>query len=181
MTRHYDEAALQEFLDGRRGIEDQAAFRAHLASCPLCAAREKGLRIIDGALHRLPLERPAADMTTTVMARIRREHVRTWVDLALDPRILTTAVIGAFGTVVAGTMGIMALQSPGTATPGSDVLAREMGEHIGSAIEGGTAFLTRAVPQVLGPGAIQITMALVVLVPLLVLADRFLAMRRLPG
>jgi hypothetical protein len=181
MRRHYDEAALQEFLDGRGDQQDQLVLRAHLETCIACASRYRGLRLVERGLRLVLLERPAHDLTSAVMGRIRREHVRTWLDVALDPRVLTAVVVGAFGSVVAAAMGLMALHAPGTPAPGSDVFPSGIGERIGGVIDSGTAFLTRSIHQVLGPEALQITVALVIVVPLFILADRLLTVRRIPG
>lgn len=134
--------------------------------------------MVDGGLRTLPLERPAHDLTLTVLARIQHHRRRTWLDVALDPRVLTAVVVGAFGLVVAGMMGLTALQQRGAAVTGPGTPPHSVASHIGGLIDAGTAVLTQSFSQLLSPFSLQMTLALGILVPLLSILDWFVTTRR---
>jgi anti-sigma factor RsiW len=72
----------QELLDyaGRTIDEHRGAeILLHLAACDRCRAAASAMSAVEGALHRLPVERPSASFTAGVLARIGiRESTPLW-------------------------------------------------------------------------------------------------------
>jgi anti-sigma factor RsiW len=72
----------QELLEyaGRTAFERRGAeIEIHLAQCPRCRGSVSAMSAIEGALRRLPVERPSAKFTAGVLARIGiRETTPLW-------------------------------------------------------------------------------------------------------
>jgi hypothetical protein len=185
MNGHYDESVLQAHLDGVLSNAEAAAVRSHLEVCPLCAARDKRVMAFDRAMRMVPLERPDADIAARVLARIDRRGPVEWLDHMLEPRIITGATFALFG--IAGLVNVLLLSQSGRADAGTgtgsgwgsslDVIAR----GIASGPDALASWLTSFLPQVFSHGALQVSLAVVLLVPLFLCADHVMAKRRVPG
>ena len=83
MTRCPETFFIQDFLDGERSEQEAVAFRVHLATCARCAADVALYRHAFDCLDRLPLARPAADLTERILDRVVPSRVRRrWVATA---------------------------------------------------------------------------------------------------
>ncbi len=107
-------ADAEALIDAIAGGETPAtdAFRAHVESCPRCAAALAAAMRLEQALQAWPAPAAPASFRTELLVRIRRER---W---QLDQRIdwVFNAAIGLAVAIVI--LGAFALFNPGTATAG---------------------------------------------------------------
>ncbi|NOX60513.1 MAG: hypothetical protein GXP42_00970, partial [Chloroflexi bacterium] len=68
---HPSEHLLHAYLDEELAPEEQAQIAAHLAACPVCAARLHELQALFITLESLPEAPLARDLSPTVLRRIR--------------------------------------------------------------------------------------------------------------
>lgn len=183
MNGHYDESVLQEFHDGVLNNPEREALLAHLEGCPVCTARDKRVMAFDRAMRMVPLERPEGEFTARVLARIGRRSPGAWLDRMLEPRIIAGATFTLFG--IAGTVNAVLLSQPGNTHTGTGTLWDGARGAITRGFVTGqdalASWLTTFLPQVFSQGALQVSLAVVLLVPLLLCADRILAKRRVMG
>jgi hypothetical protein len=66
---------LSAYMDGELAPKDQAAVEQHLAACPECAARLRGLSAVDAGLKRSPDVIPSPFFTARVSAAARSLNV----------------------------------------------------------------------------------------------------------
>jgi hypothetical protein len=183
MNDHYDESELQEYHDGLPGKSENATIRVHLQECQQCAALDRRVIAFERAMRMIPLEQPDPACTTQILARIARPAHAEWLDHVLEPRIIAGATIGLFG--MAGTVSavLLSLPVPSGAETRSlwgialDGIFREI--VAGPDVLAGWA--TRIFPQVFNQGAVQVSLAVVLLLPLFLFADRMLGKRRVMG
>src|SRR5690606_8606615 len=69
-------AFVQDFLDGDLPPDRAAAFRAHLAVCPDCAAAADSFRRLIAALEQEPLDVPRPELTGRILAHVLPSRVR---------------------------------------------------------------------------------------------------------
>jgi anti-sigma factor RsiW len=183
MNGHYDESVLQEYHDGVLGDADREALRAHLAKCRTCATLDARVIAFDQALRMIPLEQPGLAFTSRVLARIDRRGATDWLDRVLEPRIIAGTTVALFG--IAGTVNAILLSQAGRADAGSTSRWGASLDAIAGGIASGpyalASWLTSFLPQVFSHGALQVSLAVVLLVPLFLCADRILAKRRVMG
>lgn len=183
MNGHYEESAFQEYHDGVLGQAERAALLAHCEVCPTCTARDRRVMAFERAMRMVPLERPEGDITARVLARLDRRGPLTWPDRMLEPRIIAGTTFTLFG--IAGTVNAILLSRPGGADAGTGSRWGASLDVIAGGIAGGpdalASWLTAFLPQVFSQGALQVSLAVVLLVPLFLCADRVLAKRRVMG
>jgi anti-sigma factor RsiW len=101
MTEHLTCSGVLDLVEpiaaGNHAVEP--AVRAHLETCPRCAAALASARRIESLLAARPAPAAPARFTPTVMARIRRERWRT--EQHVD-RIFNLAIAAAVVLVVGG-------------------------------------------------------------------------------
>jgi hypothetical protein len=183
MNDHYDESALQEYHDGLPGNSENATIRVHLEECQECAALDRRVIAFERAMRMIPLEQPGPACTTQVLARIARPAPAEWLDRVLEPRIIAGATIGLFG--IAGTVSAVLLAMPvrsGAETRSLWAIALDgTFREIVAGPDVLAGWATRVFPQVFSQGALQVSLAVVLLLPLFLFADRILARRRVMG
>lgn len=183
MNGHYDESVFQAHRDGVLGNAEAAALRAHRAVCPLCTARDRRVMAFDRAMRMVPLERPDGDIAARVLARIDRRGPVAWSDRMVEPRIIAGTTFALFG--IAGTVNAILLSRPGGTGAGTGFRWGVSLDVIAGGIAAGpdalASWLTAFLPQVFSQGALQVSLAVVLLVPLFLWADRILAKRRVMG
>lgn len=100
MNDHLDDALLNEYLDGALAPAARAVADAHLAACPVCAARLARYRALFADLDALPDAPLTRDLSATVTARLRPRR-----EAALRPALrwvfAAQAVLGAVLLAVA--------------------------------------------------------------------------------
>ncbi|MGH2522216.1 MAG: anti-sigma factor family protein [Anaerolineales bacterium] len=74
---HFDDAALNEYLDFALPPARHAEVDAHLAACPECAARLAELRALFVALETLPDAPLERDLSRPVVAALRPQRAKT--------------------------------------------------------------------------------------------------------
>ncbi|HMD33678.1 MAG TPA: zf-HC2 domain-containing protein [Vicinamibacterales bacterium] len=81
-------------------LTPEGRIRAHLATCPNCAAALKSARALDEMLRRRPAPQPPAHFTTKTMARVRRARWRSdqHVDFAFN-LVIGVIVLATLGGV----------------------------------------------------------------------------------
>lgn len=183
MTGHYEERILQEFIDGRMSESACTAIRMHLDTCPSCAVLHRSLEAVDGILHQLPHASADPRMSAYVLARIVRPRKETSLDRLLRPHVLASLVFVLFGAV-GGTGAFLTAshETPGygMAVEWERVLtgtSRTLGLHA----ETVSALIAGWVPPLLSTQALQVALAVVLLVPLILGVDQILAKRRVIG
>ncbi len=71
------------YLDGKAGDVERHEVEAHLAACPVCAARAREFRALWGVLDGMPVEEPSLAFDVRLRARIAAEPARrglwSWV------------------------------------------------------------------------------------------------------
>lgn len=183
MTGHYDELTLQAFHDGALGEAESSALRAHLGECPQCTVLDRRVVAFDRAMRMLPLERTSPAFTQQVLARMVAPRRSVWLERLLEPRVLGGATIGLFG--IAGTMSAVLLSMPLLSAAGKGsrwgVALDGVFKEIAASPNALAESATRLLPQVFSQGALQISLAVVLLIPLFLFADRILARRRVMG
>ncbi len=183
MTGHYDEQTIHEYVDGRLSGAARVALRMHLDICPACAALHRGVVVVDGILRTIPREQAGRHMTETVLARIMLPRKATLLDRMLRPRVLAGGVLVLFGAVGgAGAILTASLEVPGNGLPVA--WERVLGgsyRGIGVLAEAVSGWITGMVPQLFSAEAVQVTLAVMLVVPLFLWADHVLAKRRLIG
>jgi anti-sigma factor RsiW len=183
MNGHYAESMLQDYHDGVLSDAEQVALHAHLEECQTCAALDKRVMAFDRALRMVPLEQPGPAFTARVLARIDRRGPVEWLDRVLEPRMIAGTTFALFGAV--GTMNAVLLSLPGDAHAGTGFMWGATLDGIARGIAAGpdalASWLRQFLPQVFSHGALQVSLAMVLLVPLFLCADRILARRRVPG
>ncbi len=70
VDQHLSQQQMQEFLDDRLGSDERGRIHAHLSVCGQCTEAVQSLKSIDTVLRRMPLEKPGARFTRSVMERI---------------------------------------------------------------------------------------------------------------
>ncbi len=105
-------------LDGQP--HDEAGLQAHLATCPTCQQRWRGLQSVERLLARPPMAQPPADFTARVMARLPRPApVNPWRvlggwlvlglgGLALGLLVFSPLALGVWGFVQQPEFGLLA-------------------------------------------------------------------------
>ena len=183
MNGHYAEAMLQDLHDGVLSDAEQVAVHAHLEVCRTCAALDKRVMAFDRALRMVPLEQPDTAFTAQVLARCTGRGSVGWLDRVLEPRIVGGITVALFG--IAGTLNAILLSLPGHADPGTGVWWNAALDGVARGFAAGpetfASWVRQCVPQVFSHGALQVSLAVVLLVPLFLLADRFLGKRRVMG
>jgi DNA-binding beta-propeller fold protein YncE len=105
---HPDTFQLAAYLDGAFSEERRAQLRAHVLTCPSCAARLDRLR---GDARRIAAAMPSApapDVRPAVRARLRRPAAHAWIGSGLALAAATAALllfallVGARGAATAG-------------------------------------------------------------------------------
>lgn len=79
MTVCHASAQIQDFLDGLLPDVERAAFQAHLAGCPQCAADLAVYRRVFGELDALPLLEPSASLEARILAAVLPKRQPAWV------------------------------------------------------------------------------------------------------
>jgi hypothetical protein len=183
MTGHYDELTLQAFHDGGLGETESSALREHLGECPQCTVLDRRVAAFDRAMRMLPLERTNPAFTQQVLARMVAPQRSMWLERLLEPRVIGGATIGLFG--VAGTVSAVLLSMPlfsgGAKGSGWGDVLDGVFREISASPNALAESATRLFPQVFSQGALQISLAVVLLIPLFLFADRILARRRVMG
>ena len=110
MKGHCDdlEPVIEAIADGSRELDGAAA--AHVAACPVCAARLERARAIESWLSLRETAAPPASFTTTVMAHVGREKWKTErvIDLGFNLAMAAgVAVILAGATGLAWSLGLL--------------------------------------------------------------------------
>lgn len=183
MTQHGDDAQLQEYALGALGAEESQRVLEHLEVCAVCARKYQGILTVERLLRSMPLEHADPRIAGRVLARIARaEH-----PALMAGRVRWGAVIGVAASVLGvflalGVVGVMFWQQP--AASGSSayhLYVDRWVEGLTGFTRTGSSILMRVVPQIFGPGPLPISVTVVLLVPVFLLADRFLTRRRTAG
>lgn len=183
MNEHCDEAALQEYHDGFMGVAECTVLREHLEGCPRCQALDRRVVAFDRAMRMIPLEQPDPAFTREVLDRVMRPGPGAWLDRLLEPRVVAGATIGLFG--IAGTVSAvlisLAVRSGMATRAGWNGILDGVFREIAKGPEALAGWAIRAMPQVFSQGALQVSLAVVLVIPLFLCADRILARRRVTG
>jgi hypothetical protein len=112
MTHHLTDDQLFEHADALAG-SDAAFAAAHLEGCAECRGRLASFRSVEGALRRVPLERPSPALARAVLARIAGAEAPSWVYTLLKNvaplvalmlvLVAVYAVLGSSGAPAQGT------------------------------------------------------------------------------
>lgn len=183
MNEHYDVATLQEFHDGIMGVAESTVLRVHLEACPLCRALNRRVVAFDRAMRMIPLEQPGPAFTRNALDRIMRPGPGEWLDRLLEPRVVAGTIIGLFG--IAGTVSAvlisLAVRSGIPTNTGWGATIDGVFRSIAMGPESLAGWAVRALPQVFSQGTLQVSLAVVLVLPLFLCADRILARRRVTG
>jgi hypothetical protein len=183
MTGHYDELTLQAFHDGELGEAESSALRVHLCECPQCTVLDRRVVAFDRVMRTLPLERTDPAFAQQILARMAAPQRSVWLDRLLEPRVIGGVTIGLFG--IAGTVSAVLLSLPLLSGAGNGsrggVMLDGVIKEIGASPNALAESATRLLPQIFSQGALQISLAVVLLIPLFLFADRILARRRVMG
>lgn len=183
MTGHCDEQVIQEYLDGRLSGPMCTALRMHLDLCPSCASLHRSAGAVNGILRSLPLDQAPPDMTENVLARIMDARKETNLDRMLRPRVLASVVLLLFGIVGGvGALLTTAQGAPGNGMPaGWDRVLTGTLHSIGLHAETVSALVMGMLPQLFSAEALEVTLAVLLAVPLMLGLDQILAKRRVTG
>src|SRR5437762_6745483 len=78
-TMHLDTYQLAAYLDGALDAATRAATRAHILTCPACAARLDRLRDDARRITSVSASSPTPDVRAAVRVRLRRASPFTWL------------------------------------------------------------------------------------------------------
>jgi len=179
MTDHYDERMFQDLAHGSLSAEERERLREHMAVCPSCMRHARETQVVERLLRSMPLEQADPHLADRVLARVARTEQRALWAGAMRPAV-AGAILGVL--IVLGVIIVMLWQLPavsGASTVGQ--YADRWMEDLVGFTRVGSSRLMQLVPQLLGPGPVRISGAVVLLVPLLLIVDRFLTRRRVIG
>lgn len=80
---HFSDESLNEYLDGMLSLDAQKQLEAHLSDCSFCRDQISDLRQVTAALTGLGEENPKSDITSAVLARVKRRRIPLVLRLAL--------------------------------------------------------------------------------------------------
>ncbi len=76
MTHCEQRERVQVFLDGDLSPTETVAFRAHLATCPACAAEVEAFERLIATLEWAPLDEPRPELTERILGQVLPSRVR---------------------------------------------------------------------------------------------------------
>jgi anti-sigma factor RsiW len=157
---HIPHITLQEYFDRLLHSEDVAEVERHLGVCEKCASLLQFLKETEGAVRRIPLERPSPDFTQRVMRRIGLVGAKS---LLRHLAFSLLPLVGVF-LLVAILVGVVsapsAEQSPLTTEASRQ--AETMGTTIGNAISTGTGVLSSWVADLVAYSATMPTLKFII-------------------
>jgi DNA-binding beta-propeller fold protein YncE len=108
MTMHPDTLQIAAYLDGALAEQERAELRAHVLTCPACAARLEQLRDDARRITVAISSAPAVDVRAAVRARLGRTIARVWLGrglalaASLAALLVFAVLVGARGGATAG-------------------------------------------------------------------------------
>jgi anti-sigma factor RsiW len=167
---------LLEYADRTLRADRAAEVAAHLGMCPGCARAHEVHALMDGALRRLPVERPSADFHRKLLLRLglRESPPLWWLFLRNFAPILTAGVVA----IVVMALGSAPPAGGGGPAPQSLFDAGRAMVVVQGAVEAFTSCTRAVVSQYLtfsvGKDSMSLTLLLCALLGAVGLLDRYL-------
>jgi anti-sigma factor RsiW len=111
---------IEPIAAGDRPLDDEA--RAHIESCPSCAAALASARRLESALAALETPPTPASFTATVLQRIRRD---SWQSEQRVDQLFNVAIVAAVLLVVGGIVAMLNVDALFSLSASTWVFARE--------------------------------------------------------
>jgi len=179
MNGHCSPSEIQDYVTGVLSPADRHRCEEHFARCRSCRSTLHAVTRIDLALRSIPVERVSPNFTQNVMNRISRELNAPLAFKVLEKlaHLFALFIVLAMLLTIVVVTGVVDVQQIGEGQSVVEQFLSGQASAVSGAIAGFSSWLAEYAPFAFGSGSLGITGAILTVVTLLALLDRFLSRR----
>jgi anti-sigma factor RsiW len=110
-SQHITGETLQDFLAGRLGIDESAAFQQHLAVCEDCSKRVRVYRQVEQSIRQLPVEHASDMLREQILEEVGVTTQQAYKVAGLMAGFLAALFVGAMLLLIFALLGIVPIHS----------------------------------------------------------------------